>query len=318
MNNIRREDIYLISRHSNLTEKGVDRALKENVYADRRAWQKFLRLFLIVLGIGFTVLGIVFFFAYNWDGLHKFVKIGLLEGLVILTTGLVLFPKIHIGVRRIILTGAAILVGVLFAVFGQIYQTGADAYDFFLVWTVFITLWAIVSNFTPLWLIYLVLINLTVILYSQQVARDWSEIFTFTLLLIINTAFLAIAILLSKHSKTARVPNWFLNTMAFAVASYATIGTIVGIFEEYHAPFPLLILIALTVFALGIRHGLKTRNGFYLSVIPFSLVIIISALLIKISDGETMFLLIALFIIGSVTLIIKNLIALQRKWTNGK
>ena len=313
MNKVQREDIYLIGRHSNLTEKGMDKMLKENVYADKEAWQKFLRLFCIVFGIGFTLLGIIFFFAYNWEGLHKFAKIGLLEGLSIVTTSLALFPKFSIVIRRIILTGAAILTGVLFAVFGQIYQTGADAYDFFLVWTVFITLWTIVSNFAPLWMIYLVLINLTIILYSHQVARDWSDIFIFTLLFVINTAVLIIAILPSKYSKAADVPNWFLNTVALASTSYATIGIIVGIFEDYQTSFLLLILIALVVFALGIWHGSKTRSGFYLSVIPFSLVVIISAALIKISDGKTMFLLIGLFIVGSVTLIIKNLIANQRK-----
>lgn len=313
MDNIQREDIYLIGRHSNLTEKGMDKMLKENVYADKEAWQKFLRLFCIVLGIGFTLLGIIFFFAYNWEGLHKFVKIGLLEGLIIVTTGLALFPKFSIVIRRIILTGAAILTGVLFAVFGQIYQTGADAYDFFLVWTVFITLWTIVSNFAPLWMIYLVLINLTIILYSHQVARDWSDIFIFILLFVVNTVALITFILLSKFNKTAHAPNWFLNTVALAATSYATLGIIMGIFEEYQISFLLLILIALLVFALGIWHGSKTRNGFYLAVIPFSLIVIISAALIKISDGKTMFLLIGLFIVGSVTLIIKNLIAIQRK-----
>lgn len=318
MNNIQREDIYLIGRHSNLTEKGMHKALKENVYADRKAWQKFLRLFCVVLGVGFTVLGIIFFFAYNWEGLHKFAKIGLLEGLIIVTTGLALFPKISIGIRRIILTGAAILTGVLFAVFGQIYQTGADAYDFFLVWTIFITLWILVSNFAPLWLIYLVLINLTIILYSHQVTRDWSDIFIFTLLFVINTAVLITAVLLSKYKKVANIPNWFLYTIALVSTGYATIGIIVGIFEAYQTSLLLLILITLIAFTLGIWHGLKTKNGFYLSVIPFSLVIIISALLIKISDGETMFLLVSLFIVGSITLIIKNLIDIQKKWTNEK
>jgi hypothetical protein len=79
-----------------------------------------------------------------------------------------------------------------------------------------------------------------------------------------------------------------------------------------------LILVTAIVFSLGIWHGLKTKSGFYLSIIPFSLIIIVSALLIKISDGEMMFLLVSLFIIGSVTLTIKNLIDIQKKWANEK
>lgn len=316
MKNIQREDIYFISRHSNLTEQVIDRALKENVYNGKEAWQKFLRLFFISLGVGFSVSGIVFFFAYNWADLHKYAKIGLTEGLIIAITSLVLLLKININVRSIILLGSAILVGVLFAVFGQIYQTGANAYDFFLAWTVFVTLWVIVSNFAPLWLLYLILINTTFILYSQQVAKDWSEVFVFTLLFIINTTVLITAILISKYKKIANVPNWFLNIVALASTTYATIGIIIGIFDKYQVAFPVLILIASIVFALGIWHGLRAKSGFYLSVIPFSLIVIVSALLIKISDGKTMFLLVCLFIIASVTLVIKNLIDIQEKWTN--
>lgn len=311
---MQREDIQIISRHSNLSEERVAKTLKESVYNDKEAWQKFLRLFFISLGVGFTMLGIVFFFAYNWADLHKFTKIGLTEGVLITATILTLLPKINDNIKNIILTGASVLVGILFAVFGQIYQTGANAYDFFLAWTIFATLWVLVSNFTPLWLLYLVLINTTFILYSQQVAKDWSGIFICTLLFIINVAVL-ISVPLFVKKKT---PHWFLNIVALASISYATIGIVIGIFYKYEATFPLLILITFIVFALGIWHGLKTKSGFYLSVIPFSLIIIVSALLIKISDGQMMFLFLSLFIIASVTLTIKNLIDIQKKWTNEK
>ena len=319
MEKIRREDIHIIGRHGNLTEKGIAKVLKDNVYNDKRAWHKFLRLLFISLGVGFSVSGIIFFFAYNWEDLHKFAKIGLAEGLVIAATGLVLLPKININFRNIILSGASVLVGVLFAVYGQIYQTGANAYDFFLVWTIFITLWVIISNFAPLWLIYIILINTTFILYSQQVANDWSGVFIFASLFIINTVILIAAIAIHNYKKaTIAVPNWFSNTIALACVCFATIGIIIGIFNDYQLAFPLLILITAILFALGICYGLITKSLFYLSVIPFSLIIIVSALLIKISNGEMMFLSVSLFIIIAVTFTIKNLIHIQKKWKNEK
>lgn len=314
MINTQREDIHIIARYSDLSIRLADKALHEHVYSGKGMWQRFLRLFFISLGVGFTVSGIVFFFAYNWAGLHKFAKIGLTEALLIAATVVVLLPKINDHIKNIILTGASFLVGVLFAVFGQIYQTGANAYDFFLAWTVFVTLWVLISNFAPLWLLYLVLINTTLILYSQQVAKDWSDVFICTLLFIINTS-VQISAFLFTVKKT---PTWFLTTVALASASFATIGIVVGIFGRYQAAFPSLIILTSIVFALGIWHGLKTKSGFYLSLIPFSLIVIVSALLIKIADGEMMFLLVSLFIIVSVTLTIKNLIAIQKKWTNEK
>ena len=225
-------------------------------------------------------------------------------------------PKINFNIRNIILTGSSVLVGVLFSVFGQIYQTGANAYDFFLAWTVFVTLWVVVSNFAPLWLFYLILINTTFILYSQQVVKDWSDVLVFTSLFVINLAPLITALSILKFKKEVKIPGWFLYTVALAAATYATIGIIAGIFGTYHPAFPVLLLLTALVFSLGIRHGLKTKNAFYLSVIPFSVIVIVSALLIKISESEMMFLLVSLFIIASVTLVIKNLIDTQKKWAN--
>jgi hypothetical protein len=74
-----REDIYIISRNSNWSTKKVEAALKQDVYNDVTAWKNFLRLFLLILAIGFVTAGIVFFFAYNWVGMNKFIKIGLIE-----------------------------------------------------------------------------------------------------------------------------------------------------------------------------------------------------------------------------------------------
>lgn len=318
MKNLQREDLHIISRHSNLTEQDIERALKENIYHDKEMWQKFLRLFFITLGIGFTTAGIIFFFAYNWADLNKFAKLGLTEILVIATTIIVLLPKINNTTRNIILTGSSCLVGVLFAVFGQVYQTGANAYDFFLAWTLFITLWVAVSNFAPLWLLYIVLLNTTFFLYTEQVVKDWSPLLVITLLFLFNTTLLLAFIFLEQDKKINRVPKWFTYILALGSATFATAGMIFGIFDGYDSVFPVLIPIVLLVFGFGIWYGIQSKSGFYLSVIPLSIIIIFSALLLKTSEGGDMLLLVSLFIIVSITLVIMNLINLQKKWNHEK
>lgn len=316
MTKIEREDIQIITRHSNWSEKSIDNILKKNIYSDKESWHKFLRLFFISLGVGFTTAGIIFFFAYNWADLHKFVKIGLIEGLIIISTLIILFSKISLDIKNILLTGASILVGVLFAVFGQIYQTGANAYDFFLGWTMFITIWVLISNFAPLWLVFITLINTTLILYSQQVAHDWSEVFLFTLLFIINVLFLTTSLFGKKINSEIKSPIWFSNLIALASVSFGTIGIVFGIFDENQTSFFVLIIITSILYGIGIKYGLKLKRGFYLSTISFSIIVIISAFLIKLSDDAGMFFFISLFVIGSVTFVIKNLIDLQKKWIN--
>ena len=139
MAKIEREDIHIISRHSNWSHKSIQKLLEKEIYADKVAWEKFLRLFFISLGVSFTTTGIIFFFAYNWADLHKFAKIGVIEAVVLVVSAVILFSKLKPDIKNILLTGAAVLVGILFTVFGQIYQTGANAYDLFLIWTIAIT-----------------------------------------------------------------------------------------------------------------------------------------------------------------------------------
>ncbi|MEH6305808.1 DUF2157 domain-containing protein [Olivibacter sp. CPCC 100613] len=314
MKNMEREDIHLISRHSTLSQKGIAKALREKVYPTSESWFKFLKLFFFVFGIGFSLLGIVFFFAYNWTALHKFVKLGLVEGLIIITMIIALLPQIDKRTRNLMITGCSLLIGVLFALFGQIYQTGANAYDFFLAWTLFITLWVLVTDFSPLWLLYFLLINTTLILYQQQVAADWSVTWLFTLLFLINGTVLITSTLIQRFRiGNLNIPIYFLNIMALATVTFATSGLIGYIFQFDWRESSLLILSYTPAFLGGIYYGIKIKSGFYLSVLPFSLIVLISALLVKISENEWMFLLISIFIMASATLVVRNLIHMHKE-----
>ncbi|WP_223248806.1 DUF2157 domain-containing protein [Leeuwenhoekiella nanhaiensis] len=307
-----RKDIHIINRNSTISEKQVAKALDEHVYSNKKSWQKFLKVFFISLGLGFTLTGVIFFFAYNWADLHKFVKIGLISGLLIGTSLLALWPQINTFLRKITITGASVLVGVLFAVYGQIYQTGANAYDFFLAWTIFISIWVVVSNFAPLWLLFIILINTTSILYYQQVANDWSETLICLLLFIFNT----IVLITSSSTKKIKSPDWFNNVLALMAVSYATIGFIFGLYENDHLIFFLILVFILIIYSAGVLRDLKTKNIYNISLISLSLTIIIAAFMIKVTESEQVLILVSVFIIMSISFSIKKMIDLQKKWKN--
>jgi uncharacterized membrane protein len=277
-------------------------------------WYRFVRILLLTLGIGFTVAGIIFFFAYNWDALPKLAKLSITGGLLIATTLLSLRPQFDPLIRNILLTASAALVGVLFAVYGQIYQTGANAYDFFLAWTVFISIWVLAANFPPLWVLYLLLINTTILLYADQVANHWSDKLVFTILFLVNLVALIVSKVLLKAGKT--IPTWFTNLVALAAISFSTLGIIIGIFGNKEFDFWLLVLLAALAYATGIWYGFKQHSLFYLSIIPLSLIILITSWIFKISDNSGGFLLASFFIIGSATVTIKYLLDLQKKWAH--
>jgi uncharacterized membrane protein len=315
MSKITREDIQIISRCSNWSEKGVSKTLTDAVYADKSSWLAFLRLLFLGIGVSFTVAGIIFFFAYNWADLNKFVKLGLMEGLVLLVSLGALFFKTNPLIKKILLTAAAVLIGASLAVFGQVYQTGANAYDFFLAWVLFITLWVVISRFAPFWIIYIALINTTLFLYADQVAQDWSELFVVNFLFVINLLFLIGFLLISKFKPDRGFPVWSTHLLALAITVIGTIGVSMGIFEDSEPLFWVLFAMVGISYGLGVWYGLKTHNTFYLAIICFSVILIICALLLRVSEGAGMLFIIGLFIIGSVTVLIKTLMELQRKWT---
>ena len=315
MEKIQNKDIHIINRHSNWSKDSIDNLLKKEIYNSKEAWQQFLRLFFISLGIGFTTAGILFFFAYNWANLHKFIKIGLIEFMIITTIAVVLFSKINLDIKNILLTGASILVGVLFAVFGQIYQTGANAYDFFLGWTLSIAIWVAVSNFAALWLVFIILINTTFILYTEQIAHNWSSSIILTLLFSINSLFLLVALFGKSFIPKMNPPTWFSNILALAVVSFSTIGISEGIHNDFETAFGILCFASALLYFLGFLYSLKIKSSFYIAIIAFSIICIITSFLIKLSDDAGMFLFISIFLVASITLVIKTLIELQKKWT---
>jgi len=161
-----------------LSEQAQQRAfVLSNLRPDNAAWLQFIDRFLLICGVTLAVVGVVAFFAYNWVDLHKFGKFALIElGLVIAV--LVTYFK---GLKKLsgkaALFVAAVLTGVLLAVYGQTYQTGADPYGLFLTWAILISGWALIGRNPGLWLLLLVLANVSLILYWTQIVHpeDWTR-----------------------------------------------------------------------------------------------------------------------------------------------
>lgn len=312
-----REDIYIISRNSNWSTENVDAALKRNVYNDTTAWKKFLHLFFISLAIGFTTAGIVFFFAFNWNGMHRFLKLGLVEFVLVTVILIALFSNFNAVVKHILLTAASVLVGALFAVFGQIYQTSATTFDFFLGWSAFTLLWVIVTNFAVLWALFLYLLNTTLVLYVTMHMSHFSVKHAYLFLVLMNSIWLLLFLLLSKKYEYFKIPNWLKNLSFIAIVTIASIGIAESIFDNFDSISLYLILITALIYTVGLISAFKQKNLIFLAVIPFSLIFILSALWIKLLSQEWVFLVNGLFITIGVGYLIKYLLQFQRKWKDG-
>ncbi|MCP4042117.1 MAG: DUF2157 domain-containing protein, partial [Gammaproteobacteria bacterium] len=137
---------------------------------DNTVWGQWGLRVLLALGVGQMLAGIIFFFAFNWVDLSPFAKLGLIQGGIVLCAAIAWRAGLDGLVGKASLAAAAVLVGVVLAVYGQIYQTGADAYQLFTGWTVLIIPWVLVSRNAALWLLWLLVGNIALYTFSVQIA----------------------------------------------------------------------------------------------------------------------------------------------------
>ncbi len=124
-------------------------------------WRTFLTRLSLWLGTIALAAAIVFFFAFNWDDLPRIAKFGLVEAAIL--AALIACWRVDLDSMpgKAVLMLLSLLAGALLALTGQIYQTGADTYELFGWWALLILPWVLVGRFSPLWLVWLALLNLT-------------------------------------------------------------------------------------------------------------------------------------------------------------
>lgn len=290
---------------------------REALYANKRQWNQFLSILLLAAGIGFTVAGIIFFFAYNWNELPKFAKLGIVEVLLATTALLTIFTRWKTLVKQILLTGATFLIGTLFAVFGQIYQTGADAYDLFLGWTLFTLLWAIAMRFAPLWLTWIGLLCTTIWLYNTQIFNTYS--WESALLSNTVTWICALAACVTAWMITAgqigKRNRWLVSFLSLATIVHTSFLTMMAISEE-SLILSVPLISTLLLFSLGLWFGWKERNLFYLASIPFATLMILLTAFVSHSQlgSVNTFFFAGIIVITGTTLLIYSTLHLKKKW----
>jgi len=139
------------------------------VYPSKHSWLAFFDKALLVIGLVALALALVFFIAYNWLNMGKLGKFALVEGALVITilgyAGLA-YQRKHKLVQQLLLLVASIITGSLLALFGQVYQTGADTWQLFANWALLMSPWVLIARLPALWLLWFGLINASIMLYT--------------------------------------------------------------------------------------------------------------------------------------------------------
>jgi uncharacterized membrane protein len=185
------------------------------------AWNLWASRALLALGAGQVLAGIIFFFAWNWAGLSPVAKFGIVEGGLALVAIVALIVGLDRPVGQALLIGASVLAGVLFAVIGQVYQTGADAWTLFAAWAALILPFVVISRSAAHWLVWLVVLYLALASYAAQVWDDLDAVTGSRIevgLGLLTLVFIAARELAVTRGFAWLVPAWTRHVLIFASA----------------------------------------------------------------------------------------------------
>lgn len=132
------------------------------------AWLNYWLRILLTLGLLLFVAGVICFFAYNWAAISHFFKFGLIIALMLICTLVSIWRGLNSVSGSLAMLAAGLLAGPLLAVYGQYYQTGADAWELFFAWTLFLIPLALLGRQNGLWVAAWLIGSICAGLYLHQ------------------------------------------------------------------------------------------------------------------------------------------------------
>ena len=200
------------------------------------SWQRYLNLLFLLLTVGFLTSGVVTLIAANLDYFSDLAKIYGLQTLLVMTVVLGIYCFIRESRRQAkkklkwktysLFFVVSVLIGALFALVGQTYQTGADVWQLFAVWTLcqlpFLLLFPNVASA----LLFAATANVAFYLFDEQNAYN-----SMCYAVLINTGFLVVSELFSK---TFHDQHWRILPKVFLVLTFVNLfGLAVQIHNMY-------------------------------------------------------------------------------------
>ena len=199
------------------------------------SWQRYLNLLFLLLTVGFLTSGVVTLIAANLDYFSDLAKIYGLQTLLVVTVVLGIYCFIRESRRQAkeklkwktysLFFVVSVLIGALFALVGQTYQTGADVWQLFAVWTLcqlpFLLLFPNVASA----LLFAATANVAFYLFNEQNAYN-----SMCYAVLINAGLLVISELFSKafHDQ-----HWRILPKVFLVLTFVSLFGLIVIYDVY-------------------------------------------------------------------------------------
>jgi len=259
----------------------------------RAAWLAAGTRFCTLAGALLLAVAVVFFFAYNWDGMHRFVKLALATGVLVACVVAALASRPAGLAWQAALFGAALCTGALLALIGQIYQTGADIWELFAAWTVLMLPFVLLARSWPTWLLCLLASNLWVTLMLLQDGALWQfgvrdYAVKLALWLAFNTLWWLAAWRGGRWMLNASAAGRYLERISAALALAAlTVGAVLGVMVgKWAASFVVYVPLFIAVAGAGFWYYRQQRlDVVMLGSLGVASVVVASSVLLRMMNN---------------------------------
>jgi len=218
-------------------------------------WRQWARLALLALGVGQIIAAVIFFFAFNWAEFPDIGKFAVVEILTVILVGFAIVVGFDRPLGQAAGIAAFVSFGVLLAVVGQVYQTGADAWTLFVIWAGLGLPFMISLRSAVGWLVWLVVALLGASLYAEQVlvadGRMVSDMIPILLGVILALA-LGIREFLAKKQFREAGPFWIRLVLLAAVLAFWTFSASAAIFESNMLTLGVAALVFIRISGFGV------------------------------------------------------------------
>jgi uncharacterized membrane protein len=276
-------------------------------------WLLFAKQALLWLAVICLGAGVIFFFAYNWHALTRMHRFALVEVAALIASIAFLRFSTNEHARKALLMGLVLLTGSLLALVGQTYQTGADPWQLFAVWALFITPWALCVNSSVIWIFWATIVNTTLLLYIDLTheflgfymhSTDTSLLLLCAINSILLVAFEIHARYFVADNSKAFTNRYIQQALIAAACLFITVWAVVSTNDKH--VFQTLSIYLCWLMLISLIYRFLIKDLFCIALCSLSFLVISTYQLARLIDNsnlEALFFVCAAYILGASTMI---------------
>ena len=123
-----------------------------------------IKKFFLIFSIVFLIAGVTSFTAYNWANMSNIEKLAVPSVLIVVGLVAYLFLEKEI-YKNLAIFFSSFMIGTLFAVYGQVYQTGADVWILFRNWAIFLIIPMVATGYYSVMTLFSIVVAISTSFY---------------------------------------------------------------------------------------------------------------------------------------------------------